>query len=169
MIPQADRWLSPGMLRYIGGLRTYGQRMTFYLGLLNTATLMIVLFHQSPVVNGIFPNVFVWLLFVGGIVVPVAVFADYFLFHVAQITYNQHQNGHENRSPNYRETMENQRRINSLDEKLDRLLAVTDGGQTSVVPECRTCKEAGVADEHKGDNVIVCPGCDRILVRGVVA
>ncbi len=130
MIPQADRWVSTRVLRYIGGLRTYGQRMQFYLGMLNTATLMIVLYHQSPVVNGLFPSVLVWLLVVGGIIVPAAVFVDYFLFHVAQITYNQHQNGHENRSPNYRETMENQRRIDLIHKRLDDMkFPQTDGGE----------------------------------------
>lgn len=118
-LPQADRWLSTGTLRKIGGLRTYGQRMQFYLGFANTATLMIVLYETSEVVNSLFPGLAVWLLFIGGVAIPIAIAVDYVLFHVAQITYNQHQNGQENRSPNYRETMENQRRIDDMQNQLD--------------------------------------------------
>jgi len=43
------------------------------------------------------------------------------LLHPAQIIYDQFQNGHENRSPNYRETMENQRKIEALHERFDEL------------------------------------------------
>lgn len=120
-IPQADTWLSTGTLRKIGGLRTYGQRIQFYLGMINTATLMLVLYNTSPLVNQTFPNVAVWLGFIALIVVPTVVGLDYVLMHPSQITYNQHQNGVEARSPNYRETMENQRRIDRLHEKLDEL------------------------------------------------
>lgn len=47
------------------------------------------------------------------------VLVDRVLLHPAQIMYQQYQNGHENRSPNYRATMENQRRIEALHDKLD--------------------------------------------------
>jgi hypothetical protein len=120
-IPQADRWLSTDILRWVGGVRTYGQRLQFYLGMLNTATLMLVLYNTSPLVNEFFPSVAVWLAFIGLLVVPAVMGIDYFLMHPSQITYNQHQNGQENRSPNYRETMENQRRIDDLHDRLDDL------------------------------------------------
>jgi len=50
-----------------------------------------------------------------------ALVVDRVLLHPAQIIYNQYQNGHENRSPNYRETMHNQRRIEALHDRLDEL------------------------------------------------
>lgn len=120
-LPQADAWLSTGMLRKIGGARTYGQRLQVYLGMMNTATLMLVLYNTSPLVNAVFPNVAVWLAFITFIVVPAVMSVDFFLMHPSQITYNQHQNGQENRSPNYRETMENQRMIARLHARLDEL------------------------------------------------
>lgn len=120
-LPQADDWLSTGLLRKIGGLRTYGQRLQFYLGMINTATLMLVLYNTSPLVNDVFPSVAVWLAFITLVVVPAVVGVDFFVMHPSQITYNQHQNGHENRSPNYRETMENQRKLDELHRRLDEL------------------------------------------------
>lgn len=130
-LPQADRWLSGSALRWIGGVRTYGQRLTFYLGMINTATLMLVLYETSPLVSSIFPSVIIWLAFVGLGIVPVVIAVDYVLMHPSQITYQQHQNGHENRSPNYRETMENQREIHRLHRRLDEMDIPTmhaDGG-----------------------------------------
>lgn len=131
-IPQADRWLSTDILRKIGGVRTYGQRLQFYLGMINTATLMLVLYNTSPLVNNFFPSVAVWLAFIVLVVVPSVMGVDFFVFHPSQITYNMHQSGQENRSPNYRETMENQRRIDELHEKVDQLThqqIAADGGE----------------------------------------
>lgn len=171
-LPQADQWLSTGTLRKIGGLRTYGQRMQFYLGFANTATLMIVLYETSGLVNSLFPSMAVWLLFIGFVAIPAAVGFDYTIFHVAQITYNQHQNGHENRSPNYRETMTNQRLIEDLHEEIQELQradARADGGQTLVVPECSDCNTRGQSGTHKGESCIKCPDCDSILYRRMEA
>lgn len=137
-LPQADHWLSNGVLRWIGGVRTYGQRLTFYLGVLNTATLMLVLYETSPLVSDAFPSVAAWLAFVALGVVPAVIAVDYVLMHPSQIIYNQHQNGHENRSPNYRETMENQREIHRLHRRLDEAgvpQMATDGGGGDGTPD----------------------------------
>jgi hypothetical protein len=128
-IPQADKWVSTGILRWIGGVRTYGQRLQFYLGMINTATLMLVLYETSPLVSNAFPSVVTWLAFIALAVVPLVIGVDYVLMHPSQITYNQHQNGQENRSPNYRETMENQRKLEYLQEQIEELHEQIDNGE----------------------------------------
>ena len=120
MIPQADRWLPTHILRWIGGARTYGQRLTFYLGMLNTATLMIVLYDSSDVVASVFPTVAHWLVFVGLVAVPAIVAFDYWLVHAAQITYNSHQQSQSNRNPGYALTEENNEMLRRLTNYTDR-------------------------------------------------
>jgi hypothetical protein len=132
MIPQIDDYVGAGTLRKIGGLRTYGQRMTFYLGMLNTATLMIVLYHQSPTIRQTFPSTLWWLAFVAIVIIPAVVAFDYVVAHPSQITYNAHQSGQENRSPNYRETVKTKREVRRVHDRLDEMGAPrvpTDGGE----------------------------------------
>ncbi|WP_227354334.1 hypothetical protein [Haladaptatus salinisoli] len=120
-LPQIDQWVNTGTLRWIGGLRTYGQRLQFYLGMMNTTTLMLVLYETSPAISSRFPSVLAWLGFVAVILVPAIIAIDYVIMHPSQITYDQHQNGHENRSPNFRETMENQRKLTELQDQIEML------------------------------------------------
>ena len=120
-IPQADRWLPTSALRWIGGLRTYGARLTFYLGFANTATLMYVLYNESALISSIFPSVAYWLAFLGFVAIPLLIVGDFVLFHVAEITYNAHQNSQANRNPGYRLTEEN-------NEMLRQMMHATDGG-----------------------------------------
>jgi len=101
---QADDVLPTAALQWIGGLRTYAARVQFFLG-----------------VQSVVPTVYHWVAFILLVVVPAAIAVDRVVLHPAQIIYNQHQNGDEGRSPNYRETMENQRRIEALHERLDEL------------------------------------------------
>ena len=121
-IPQADRWLPTSALRWIGGLRTYGARLTFYLGIMNTGTLMFVLYNQSGFIQSVFPSALHWLAFLAIVVVPAIIVVDYALFHVAEITYNAHQNSQANRNPGYRLTEQN-------NEMLRRMMHATDGGE----------------------------------------
>lgn len=119
--PQIDDYLPKKFLRWIGGLRTYGARLNFYLGLLNTATLMLLLYKNSPLIRYIFPSVYVWLAAVAFVFVPFVVAIDYTIFHPSELTYNSHQVGRENRSPNFRETMNNQRLIKELQEDIEEI------------------------------------------------
>jgi len=119
---QADDVLPADWLRYIGALRTYAQRMQFFFGVPNTLILVgYVLYDRAALLTQVFPTRFHWMAFVLFVVAPAVILFDRVLLHPAQITYNQHQNGHEDRSPNYRETMENQREINRLHRRLDEL------------------------------------------------
>jgi ribosomal protein S27E len=65
--------------------------------------------------------------------------------------------------------MENQRKIQQLDEKLEAVLAQqpwTDGGRPMpVVPACSDCGRDGVPGTHKQKYCIKCPGCGAILYR----
>jgi len=117
---QADEWLPDDLLRAIGALRTYAARMQFFLGVPNTLMIAVLFYNDSPLLQTYIPSVYHWLAVILFGVVPAAVIIDRVLLHPAQIMYQQYQNGHENRSPNYRETMRNQRRIEALHEKLDR-------------------------------------------------
>lgn len=119
---QADDYVPTGLLRYVGALRTYAQRIQFFLGLPNTLMIGVLFYNDAPMLYAYFPTVYHWIAFILVVVVPAAVFFDRVLLHPAQIIYNQHQNAHENRSPNYRETMENQRRIDALHDKVDELI-----------------------------------------------
>ncbi len=116
---QADDVLPTSTLRVIGAMRTYAARMQFFLGVPNTLMIGILFYNDSAVVQSVFPTVFHWVAFILGLVVPAAIVVDRMLLHPAQIIYDQFQNGHENRSPNYRETMENQRKIDALHDRLD--------------------------------------------------
>jgi hypothetical protein len=116
---QADEWLPDDLLRAIGALRTYAARMQFFLGVPNTLMIGVLFYNDSPLLQTYIPTVYHWIAVILFGVVPAAVLVDRVLLHPAQIMYQQYQNGHENRSPNYRETMENQRRIEALHEKLD--------------------------------------------------
>lgn len=118
---QADDVLPTSTLQVIGAMRTYAARMQFFLGVPNTLMIGVLFYNDSPVVQSVFPTVWHWVAFILGVVVPTAIVVDRTLLHPAQIIYNQHQNGHESRSPNFRETMENQRKIEALHDRLDEL------------------------------------------------
>lgn len=118
---QADGVLGDTALRYIGAMRTYAQRMQFFLGVPNTLMIAVLFYDDNTALHAVFPTVWHWVGFILLVVVPAAILVDRVLLHPAQITYNQHQNGRENRSPNYRETMENQRKIDALHDRLDDL------------------------------------------------
>jgi len=118
---QADDVLPTSTLRVIGAMRTYAARMQFFLGVPNTLMIGVLFYNDSAAVQSVFPTVWHWVAFILGVVVPAAIVMDRTLLHPAQIIYNQFQNGHENRSPNFRETMENQRKIDALHERLDEL------------------------------------------------
>lgn len=129
---QADDWLPAPWLRVIGALRTYAQRMQFFLGVPNTLMIAVLFYSDSGLVQSVFPTVYHWVAFILAVVVPAAVVVDRVLLHPAQIIYNQAQNGHENRSPNYRETMNTKREVKRLHERLDEAgIARTDGGDES--------------------------------------
>lgn len=118
---QADTALPTWAMRYIGAVRTYGARMNFFLSVPNTLMIGALFYNDSPTLQGIFPSLLWWMGFLLFVVVPSGILIDRMLLHPAQITYNAHQSGRENRSPNYRETMENQRKIESLHDKIDDL------------------------------------------------
>lgn len=116
---QADDILPKGILQAVGAMRTYAARMQFFLGVPNTLMIGVLFYNDSPLLQTYIPTVYHWVAIILFGVVPAAVAMDRLLLHPAQIVYNQHQNGDEGRSPNYRETMENQRRIDALHDKLD--------------------------------------------------
>lgn len=118
---QADQVVPSDVMRYIGAIRTYGARMNFFLSVPNTLMIAALFYTDAAFLQRIFPTIWHWMAFLLFIVVPGAIVLDRVLLHPAQIVYDQHQNGRENRSPNYRETMENQRRIDALHEKVDEL------------------------------------------------
>ena len=115
----ADSVLANRVLRPIGALRTYAARVQFFLGVPNTLMIGVLFYNDSAILQTYIPTVYHWVAIILGVVVPAAVLVDRVLLHPAQIIYDQSQNGHENRSPNYRETMENQRRIDALHDRLD--------------------------------------------------
>lgn len=118
---QADDVLPTHWLRTIGALRTYAARMQFFLGVPNTLMIGVLFYRDSPLIQTYVPTVYHWVAIILFGVVPAAIAVDRVLLHPAQITYQQHQNGRENRSPNYRETMANQRLIDDLHDRLDDL------------------------------------------------
>lgn len=110
-IPQADEWLPTGVRRYIGGVRTYGQRLNFYLGVMNTATLMILAYQNVGLVRSLFPSLVAWLGFVAFVLVPGIIAFDYVLMHPSQITYNSHQQARSSRNPAFELIEENNRML----------------------------------------------------------
>ena len=127
---QADAVLPARAMNVIGAVRVYAQRMQFFLGVPNTLMIAVLFYNDSAAIQGVFPTVWHWMGFILGVIVPVAIAVDRVLLHPAEIMYNQFQNGRESRSPNYRETMENQRRIDELHARLDRYgVPRTDGGE----------------------------------------
>jgi hypothetical protein len=81
----------------------------------------VLFYNDSPLIQSVVPTVYHWVAIILFGIVPAAIAVDRVLLHPAQIAYNAHQHGDENRSPNYRETMENQRRIEALHDRLDDL------------------------------------------------
>lgn len=116
---QADAAVSTPFMRYIGAVRTYGARMNFFLSVPNTLMIGALFYNDNALLQSFFPSIWYWMGFLLFVVVPAGIALDRVLLHPAQIVYNQHQAGRENRSPNYRETMENQRRIEALHDKVD--------------------------------------------------
>ena len=118
---QADDVLPAAALQWIGGLRTYAARVQFFLGVPNTLMIGVLFYNDSPLIQSIVPTVYHWVAIILFGVVPAAIAVDRVLLHPAQIAYNAHQHGDEGRSPNYRETMANQRKIEALHDRLDDL------------------------------------------------
>lgn len=116
---QADQALPENVMRYIGAVRTYGSRMSFFLSVPNTLMIGGLFYNDSATLQSIFPSMLWWMGFLLFVVVPCGILVDRILLHPAQVTYQAHQVGRENRSPNYRETMENQRKIEELHDRLD--------------------------------------------------
>lgn len=116
---QADKAVSDKFLRYIGALRTYAARMNFFLSVPNTLMIAALFYTDSAALQSVFPTVYHWVGFILFAIVPAAITLDRVILHPAQIMYNLHQNGQENRSPNYRETMRNQRKIDEIAESLE--------------------------------------------------
>lgn len=116
---QADTHLPNRWLRIIGAARTYAQRMQFFLGVPNTLMIAVLFYNDAPILHTLFPTVYHWIATILFLLVPAAIVVDRVLLHPAQIVYNQYQHGRENRSPNYRETMANQRRLDRIESKLD--------------------------------------------------
>jgi hypothetical protein len=116
---QADQVLPVGVMRYVGALRTYAARLNFFLSVPNTLMIGVLFYRDSTALQAVFPTMYHWVGFILFVVVPLGVGLDRVVLHPAQIIYNAHQSGHESRSPNYRETMENQRRIDALHDRLD--------------------------------------------------
>lgn len=118
---QADDAIPDRYLRYVGAMRTYAARMNFFLSVPNTLMIAALFYTDSTMLQSIFPSVYHWVGFILLVVVPGTIAIDRTLLHPAQIIYNQFQNGMENRSPNYRETMETQRKVDELHEKVDEI------------------------------------------------
>ena len=123
---QADAYLPEHVMRTIGAFRTYASRMSFYLSVPNTLMIAVLFYHQSAIVRALFPTVYHWVGFILVGIIPAALFADRFLLHPAQITYNAHQGSRENRNPTYREVVKISRRTDRLLEALD--VEDSDGG-----------------------------------------
>lgn len=118
---QADAVVPNGVMRYVGAVRTYGARMNFFLSVPNTLMIAALFYTDAAFLQRVFPSIWHWMAFLLFVVVPSAIVLDRVLLHPAQIVYQQHQHGRENRSPNYHETMENQRKIEALHDKVDEL------------------------------------------------
>lgn len=118
---QADAVVPNTAMRYIGAVRTYGARMNFFLSVPNTLMIAALFYTDAAILQRIFPSIWHWMGFLLLVVVPGAIVLDRVLLHPAQIVYQQHQHGRESRSPNYRETMENQRKIKELHKKIDEM------------------------------------------------
>lgn len=164
-LPQADRWLSTEALRLIGGVRTYGQRLTFYLGVMNTATLMFMLYRESTVIQSLFPNVLAWLAFIGFVAVPAIMAFDFGLMHPSQITYNSGQQAQTKRNPHYELTTEISQQLDRLEQQL---AARVDGG-TPVNIVCRDCRSLGRFTTYKDESAVECPDCNELLYRSINA
>lgn len=118
MLEQADEYLPNELMRAIGALRTYAARLNFFLGVPNTLMIGVLFYHQSAIARSLFPTVYHWVGFILFVVVPVAIFADRFLLHPAQITYNAHQGSREDRNPTYQELMKVSRQLDHLEGRL---------------------------------------------------
>lgn len=127
---QADERIPVPVMSVLGGVRTYAARLNFFLGVPNTLMIAVLFYNDAPLIQSVIPTVYHWVAIIVFVVVPCAFAIDRVLLHPAQIVYNQHQNGHEDRSPNYRETMENQRQIEALHDRLDKAdMPRPDGGE----------------------------------------
>lgn len=118
---QADEILPPRIMQLIGAARTYAARINFFLAVPNTLMIAVLFYQQSPLVQSVIPTVYHWVALILFGIVPAAVLCDRMLLHPAQIIYQHHQGARENRSPNFRETMENQREIKRIHDRLDRI------------------------------------------------
>jgi hypothetical protein len=109
--------------------------MQFFLGVPNTLMIAVLFYNDSVLLQSVIPTVYHWVALILFGVVPAAVALDRILLHPSQIIYNQHQNGHEDRSPNYRETMENQREIKRLHDRLDNLESTDNHAETNTTKQ----------------------------------
>lgn len=159
---QADEFVPDKPLRYLGAAKTYAMRVRAYFGYPQFVMIAILFYYQSALIRSTFPTVWIWGAFLVLVGVAAMVF-EYVVMHPAQIIYNAGQGSRENRNPEYRQVVENGRKIDDLLEAH----AVADGGQTVVIPKCAQCGLQGRPGGHKGAPAWTCPDCGRILYRAV--
>lgn len=158
----SDKWA-----HRLGAFREIGFQALGYLSVPNGLMIALTYYRGAEFIQQVFPSAVHWAGFYMLMGVGVMIF-HYSIIYGPWQSFIQHQSEREDRSPQYRETVQNQQLIEDLHERMDRIerRAVADGG-TIVAPMCQECGEGGVSGYHKGAPVIECPSCERILYREV--
>lgn len=138
----------------LGAAKRLFQRSGILSRMITMWSAMTAAFSTTPLLQEIFGSLPAFLVAGTGMLGVYGAF-DYMGLMPGEQAFGQTQSQRRERSPLKRDT----------EAILERLEARTDGGQTTVVPQCNDCDTAGVPSTHKGMDTIRCPECGDQLFR----
>lgn len=142
----------------LGAAKRLFQRSGILSRMITMWSAMTAAYSTTPLLQDVFGSL-MWFLVAGTGALGVYGAFDYIGLMPGEQAFGQTQSQRSERSPLKRDT-------EAILERLEQQPR-TDGGQTTVVPECNQCGEAGVAGTHKGERTIRCPDCDQQLFRRI--
>lgn len=144
-------------LTRLGGAKMLVQRSGVVANKITMVSALTAAWATNPSIQDVFLGSFA--LYIGSAFLAIAVYGlvDHACILPGEQGYTQEQAHQASRSPLKRDT---ERILDQLDSQQ---AARTDGGSTTVVPECGDCATAGVNGQHKGESVVECPDCHNIL------
>lgn len=122
---QADEYLPPTALNYLGALKIHVQRTQFVLAIFNTASIAITAYYTTPLPAVAVPwtsiqlwtSVYGWLASVA-LVAALYLVIDRVLVYPAEVSYNSHQASRRDRNPGYDVTVDSNERIQRIEDEL---------------------------------------------------
>lgn len=142
----------------IGAAKRLFQRSGILSRMITMWSAMTAAYSTTPILQEIFGSLIGFIVAGTGALAVYGAF-DYIGLMPGEQAFGQNQSQRPERSPLKRDTEAILARLDNQPR--------TDGGTTTVVPECNRCGEAGISDTHKGEPTIRCPDCGDQLFRRI--